>query len=433
MKLLLCFGTRPEAIKMAPVFHELKGKNIPFKICITAQHREMLDQVLKFFEIEVDYDLDLMKTGQTLNGLSAEIFRRIDEVFDDWLGPLSFDSHLGQVSASLGQVNLGLRQVQSDGLLQQAQSDGLLQQAQSDGLLRQAQSDGPLPSGQAQPEGLVLVHGDTTTASMIAQAAFHRNIKIGHVEAGLRTYNKFAPFPEEINRQIIGKLADYHFTPTKTAKKNLVREGIKVENILLTGNTVVDALEWAIQKIENNSLPEEAERIGSILDVNKKTILVTGHRRENFGKGLEEICNAIIELAGSGKYQIIYPVHLNPKVKNAVERSLNDMPNIYLVPPVNYPTMLWLMGVVDLIISDSGGIQEEAPAFGKIVLVTRKVSERMEGIEAGFSFLVGTDKEKIVQLVDDLISNPPDFKGKVNPYGDGKASMRIVEFLSSVL
>jgi UDP-N-acetylglucosamine 2-epimerase (non-hydrolysing) len=385
MKTLLCFGTRPEAIKMAPVIHELKKQKIAFKVCVTAQHREMLDQVLEFFEITPDYDLNLMKAGQALNGLSASIFSGMDEVLDDWLGLRRFD-----------------RLSETDG-------NGL----------RQAQSD----------VELVLVHGDTTTASMIAQAAFHRQIKVGHVEAGLRTYNKNSPFPEEINRQLISRIADVHFTPTERANTNLLKEGIPAEQIILTGNTVVDALHWAAERLSGKELAQEIIELKTLLNNEKKLILVTGHRRENFGEGLEEIGEALLELSLNEDVEIFYPVHLNPNIKDPVQKMLGNKPNIHLVSPVAYPTMLWLMQRAEVIISDSGGIQEEAPTFGKPVLVTREYSERMEGVEVGFSVLVGTNKQKIVEETTRLLQNPPDLNKKPNPYGDGKAAERIVGFL----
>lgn len=363
LKLLICFGTRPEAIKMAPVIQELSRRNLSFEICVTAQHREMLDQVLDFFEITPDYDLQLMKTGQSLNNLSAAIFSTIDEVLN-----------------------------------------------------------------KAQPD-IVLVHGDTTTASIIAQAAFHRQIKVVHVEAGLRTYNKFAPFPEEINRQLIAKVADFHFAPTAKAKLNLINEHIPEEQIVVTGNTVVDSLKWAIKKINHLPFSVEIEKLNNLLNVNRRLILVTGHRRENFGKGLENICEALLEIARDKQIEIIYTVHLNPTVVFTVEKMLSNQDNIHLVSPVSYPTMLWLMKKSSLIISDSGGIQEEAPTFGKPVLVTRIVSERMEGVEAGYAILTGTNKNKIVEETRRLLQSTPNFDGKENPYGDGKASIRIVDFL----
>ncbi|WP_424494760.1 non-hydrolyzing UDP-N-acetylglucosamine 2-epimerase [Salinimicrobium sp. GXAS 041] len=375
-KLLLCFGTRPEAIKMAPVIHELKKQEIAFKVCVTAQHREMLDQVLDFFEITPDYDLDLMRAGQTLNGLSASIFTGIDKVFDDWL--------------------------------------------------RQAQPDSNTQFG------VVLVHGDTTTASMIAQATFHRQIKVGHVEAGLRTYNKTSPFPEEINRQLISRIADVHFTPTEKASSNLLKEGIPVERIALTGNTVVDSLHWAAEKLAGKKLSQEIFGLKALLNNDNKLVLVTGHRRENFGEGLEEIGEALLKLSNRTDLEILYPVHLNPNVKDPVQKRLGNKPNIHLVSPVAYPTMLWLMQRAVVIISDSGGVQEEAPAFGTPVLVTREYSERMEGVEAGFSVLVGTNRQKIVEEATRLLNNPPDLSNRQNPYGDGKAAERIVQFLKGL-
>ncbi|MHA6279856.1 non-hydrolyzing UDP-N-acetylglucosamine 2-epimerase [Salinimicrobium sp. CAU 1759] len=365
MKILLCFGTRPEAIKMAPIAHELKKRDISHNICVTAQHREMLDQVLIFFELEPKYDLDLMLPEQSLNLLSSRIFSAIDKVFD-----------------------------------------------------------------KEDPE-MVLVHGDTTTSSIIAMAAFHRGIKVGHVEAGLRTYNKKAPFPEEINRQLTARIADLHFAPTEKSKSNLLKEQIPEEQIYQTGNTVVDALQWGHQKISAIPLQEEGGNVKRQLDPQKKVILVTGHRRESFGKGLEDICRALLLLAEREDVEIIYPVHLNPKVRKPVYDLLKKNSNIHLIDPVAYPTMLWLMQESTFIISDSGGIQEEAPAFKKPVLVTREVSERMEGVEAGFSILVGTDTAKIVAEAVRLIENSPDLNQLDNPYGDGKAAERIVDVLEA--
>jgi UDP-N-acetylglucosamine 2-epimerase (non-hydrolysing) len=390
LKILVCFGTRPEAIKMAPVIHEFKKQKLDFKVCVTAQHREMLDQVLDFFEIVPDHDLDLMQPNQTLNELSAKILLSMDSVFDA----------------------VGLRQIS-------------LRQAS----LRQAQTDiAGLPQVQTD---IVLVQGDTTSAAMVSLAAFHRRIKVGHVEAGLRTYNKAAPFPEEVNRQITARISDFHFAPTTKASANLLKEQIPKEHICTTGNTVVDALEWAIKKMEFEPLSEEIQETKILLNPNKKLILVTGHRRENFGEGLIHICEALLELSEREDIELIYPVHLNPNVIGPVQELLGDKTNIHLIAPVSYPTMLWLMQECRLIISDSGGIQEEAPTFKKAVLVTREVSERMEGVEAGFSFLVGTDKNRIVEEAVRLLNHPPDFKKTANPYGDGKASFKIVEFLTS--
>lgn len=365
MKILLCFGTRPEAIKMAAVIRELKKRKHPYKVCVTGQHREMLHQVLDFFKIVPDYDLDLMQSNQSLNELSAYIIKEIDLVFE-----------------------------------------------------------------KEQPD-IVLVQGDTTSAAMVSLAAFHRRIKVGHIEAGLRTYNKAAPFPEEINRQLIGRIVDWHFAPTAKAYSNLLSEKIPKEQICITGNTVVDALEWAIEKIESEPLSEEILKIKALLNPNKKLILVTGHRRENFGKGLINICEALLELSGKEDVEIIYPVHLNPNVTGPVKKLLGQQKNIHLIEPVSYPSMLWLMQSCSLIISDSGGLQEEAPTFKKPVLVTREVSERMEGVEAGFSFLVGTNKNKILDKAIRILDNLPNFSGIDNPYGDGKAAIRIVETLDT--
>ena len=365
MKILLCFGTRPEAIKMAPVIHELKKQKLDFKVCVTAQHREMLDQVLNFFELVPDYDLDLMQPNQTLNELSAKILKEIDLVLE-----------------------------------------------------------------KEQPE-LILVQGDTTSAAIVSLAAFHRRIKVGHVEAGLRTYNKAAPFPEEVNRQLTARIADLHFAPTTKAYSNLLKEQTPKEQLYITGNTVVDSLHWAIRKMESQPLSEEIQKIKALLNPNKKMILVTGHRRENFGDGLIYICEALLELSEREDVELIYPVHLNPNVTGPVQELLGNKTDIHLIAPVAYPSLLWLMQQCNLIISDSGGIQEEAPTFKKPVLVTREVSERMEGVEVGYSFLVGTDKNKIVAEAIRLLDNLPDFSGIENPYGDGKAAFRIVEFLKN--
>ena len=322
-KIFLCFGTRPEAIKMAPLYHELKKSNFEIKVCVTAQHREMLDQVLDFFEIIPDYDLDLMQANQTLNSLSAKILSKIDEVL------------------------------------------------------------------KMEKPDLVLVHGDTTTSSMTALAAFHLGIEVGHVEAGLRTYNKQAPFPEEINRQITSRIATVHFTPTQQATQNLLNEGISQEHIVQTGNSVIDALLWTVNKIQKeNYFHLEIEELKRIIPTNKKIILVTGHRRENFGQGMKDLCESLLKIAEREDVAIIYPVHLNPNVKDIVHQLLSNKNNILLIAPVSYPAFVWLMQQAFLIITDSGGIQEEAPSLGKPVVVTRTVSERPEGVAAGFSTLV---------------------------------------------
>lgn len=365
MKILLCFGTRPEAIKMAPLYHELQQSNFEVKTCVTAQHREMLDQVLDFFEIVPDYDLNLMQLNQSLNGLSAKILFRIDEILT------------------------------------------------------------------IEKPDLVLVHGDTTTSSMVALAAFHIGIKVGHIEAGLRTYNKQAPFPEEVNRQITSRIVDIHFTPTKQATQNLLNEGISKDVIKETGNTVIDALFWTINKIESkNYVLPEIEKLKQMLPNTKKIVLVTGHRRENFGEGIKNLCEALLKVAEREDVVIVYPVHLNPNVKNVVYELLSNQKNIHLITPVSYPAFVWLMQQSFLIVTDSGGIQEEAPSLGKPVLVTRKVSERPEGLMAGFSTLVGANKSKILNSIQDILENFAGFENRINPYGNGNASKQIVDYLS---
>jgi len=366
MKILLCFGTRPEAIKMAPLYHELKKTKHDVKVCVTAQHREMLDQVLDFFEITPDYDLDLMEKNQSLNRLSSRILVAIDAVFDDFY-----------------------------------------------------------------PD-FVLVHGDTTTSSMVALAAFHRKIKVGHVEAGLRTYDKHSPFPEEINRQITGRIADLHFAPTPWAAENLIKEGNDKKSIFVTGNTVIDALEFGLKKIEQNYSCKDLELVKSIIDPSKKMVLITGHRRENFGKGFEDLCMAIKEIATSDNVQIIYPVHLNPNVQEPVNRILSGIENVHLIQPVDYPAFLFLMNSSYLILTDSGGVQEEAPSLGKPVLLMRANTERPEALSSGVVKLVGTDKEKIIESALELLNNAKaysEMSQRTNPYGDGKACERIVNVL----
>jgi len=364
-KILIVFGTRPEAIKMAPLVKELYGESgFDTKVCVTAQHREMLDQVLDFFSIQPDYDLNLMKANQTLNQLSARILTAIDVVLIDF-----------------------------------------------------------------EPD-LVLVHGDTSTSSMVALAAFHRGIKIGHVEAGLRTYNKFAPFPEEINRQITGKLADIHFAPTQQSAKNLLNEGVLSNTVHITGNTVIDALLWGIKNV--NKEREDIQEINTFLDPNKKLIVVTGHRRENFGTQFYEFCSALKDLATRDDVQLIYPVHLNPNVQKAVYDTLGGHDNILLIAPLDYEAFIWLLDQSYLIITDSGGVQEEAPSLKKPVLVTREVTERQEAVEQGTVKLVGTNKEKILKEANLLLDDQKVYKnmiGNKNPYGDGSASKQIVTAL----
>lgn len=364
MKVLVCFGTRPEAIKMAPVIQSFKKHGVDHRVCVTAQHREMLDQVLGFFKIEPDYDLDLMKPGQELNILSSDIFKCIHEI-----------------------------------------------------LLKE------------DPE-IVLVQGDTTTAFIIAMAAFNSGIKVGHIEAGLRTYNTESPFPEEANRQMISRIADFHFIPTKKSGDNLLKEMISEYKIFFTGNTVVDSLEFGKKILQSGYENEEIRELELKLISGKKVILVTGHRRENFEHGLSEICEALLEIAKREDVQIVFPVHPNPIVKKIVYGKLNSAANIYLIEPVNYPALLWLINRCSFIISDSGGIQEEAPSFNKIVLVTREQTERMEAVEAGFCILTGTSKDKILKESIQLLGDSGNqLKASINPFGDGKAAEKIVEVL----
>lgn len=361
--ILLVFGTRPEAIKMAPLYHELSKSSFEVKVCVTGQHREMLDQVLEFFQIEPDYDLNLMKANQSLNGLSARVLQGIDQVLVE------------------------------------------------------------------EKPDCVLVHGDTTTSSMVALAAFHRNIKVGHVEAGLRTFDKSKPFPEELNRQLTGRIADFHFSPTSQAFQNLIEEKIDAKAIHLVGNTVIDALLWASNKIDTNYSNRTIDKLSEQLDPDKKLILVTGHRRESFGDGFINLCEALLVLSKRTDVEIIYPVHLNPNVEKPVKRLLSNHKNIHLIKPCEYAVFIWLMKRSYLIISDSGGVQEEAPSLGKPVLVTRTVTERHEGVAKGFSKLVGTNKEKIIFEANTILNNFSGFKNEQNPYGKGDSSEQIVEVL----
>ncbi|TXD49127.1 non-hydrolyzing UDP-N-acetylglucosamine 2-epimerase [Polaribacter sp. IC073] len=367
-KILVVFGTRPEAIKMAPLVKALlQSKEFETKVCVTAQHREMLDQVLSFFKITPDYDLDLMKANQSLNELSARILTAIDPVLLDF-----------------------------------------------------------------QPD-LVLVHGDTSTSSMVALAAFHKGIKVGHVEAGLRTYNKLAPFPEEINRQITGRIADIHFAPTQQSAQNLLDEKVEKENIYVTGNTVIDALFWGIQHVNEDR--EDIKEIKQFVDTAKKVIVVTGHRRENFGDKFYEFCNALKQLADRDDVQLIYPVHLNPNVQKAVYDTLGSHKNILLIAPLDYEAFIWLLNQSYLIITDSGGVQEEAPSLKKPVLVTRDVTERQEAVVSGVVKLVGTSKELIIKEAVKLIENEAVYAKMIssdNPYGDGRTSIKIMEILKNI-
>ena len=371
IKNLIVFGTRPEAIKMAPLVKEfLKDKtNFDTRVCVTAQHREMLDQVLDFFEIQPDYDLDLMKPNQNLHILTADIILGLKPILDDF-----------------------------------------------------------------KPD-YVYVHGDTTTTMATSIAAFYAGAKVCHVEAGLRTHNKLSPFPEEINRQVTGRIADIHFAPTITSKENLLLENISENSILITGNTVIDALLQSSDKV-NTIQNEEIASLKESIDFSKKIILVTGHRRENHGDGFINICAALKEIAiSSPDVQIIYPVHLNPNVKGPVYDILGDVSTIKLINPLAYPAFVWLMNQSYLIITDSGGVQEEAPSLGKPVLVMRDTTERPEAVEAGTVILVGTNKEKIVSECLSLLNDSTRYQNMSalhNPYGDGKACERIVNYIKEI-
>ncbi len=371
LKVLTVFGTRPEAIKMAPVVRALDEEaSIDAKVCVTAQHRQMLDQVLELFEITPDFDLDIMKPNQDLYDLTARILVAMRDVLDEF-----------------------------------------------------------------KPD-LVLVHGDTTTCFAVGLAAFYRQIPVGHVEAGLRTGNMLAPFPEEANRSLVGRITQLHFAPTELSQNNLIGESVDPATIAVTGNTVIDALLWVIGRLEqyDDSVWQRAlgDRLFSRLaDQNKPLILITGHRRENFGQGFIDLCNAIKTLAQSHPdWEFVYPVHLNPNVQKPVYEILSELENVSLIEPQDYLPFAWLMNRSSLILTDSGGIQEEAPSLGKPVLVMRDVTERPEAVNAGTVRLVGTDADKIVTNVNDVMLNEAVYQAMSlahNPYGDGKASPRIVE------
>lgn len=368
-KILIVFGTRPEAIKMAPLVKSFKRHPGFFdtKVCVTAQHREMLDQVLDFFDIIPDFDLNLMKPGQNLYSLTADIITGMKPVLESF-----------------------------------------------------------------NPD-YVFVHGDTSTTMATSIAGFYNQSKVCHIEAGLRTHDKWSPFPEEINRQVTGRIADFHFAPTVTSERNLLKENIPSHQIVVTGNTVIDALIDSVHKVNNDPsdlIKDLDKTIGE-----KEVLLVTGHRRENHGEGFVRICEALKEIAlQKPDHLIIYPVHLNPKVQEPVKRILKDVSNIMLIDPLAYQDFIWLMNRSKLIITDSGGVQEEAPSLGKPVLVMRDTTERPEAVEAGTVILVGTDKDLIVSETLDLLNNPDRFTqmSKLhNPYGDGKACERIVEFIKN--
>ena len=380
-KVMLVFGTRPEAIKMAPLVKEFQKqpKRVETVVCVTGQHREMLDQVLKIFDIKPDYDLNIMKQGQDLYDVTARVLTGMRDV---------------------------LKEVKPD---------------------------------------VVLVHGDTTTSTAAALAAFYQQIPVGHVEAGLRTHNIYSPWPEEMNRLLTGRLATYHFSPTPLSRNNLIKESVDDRNIIITGNTVIDALYWVVDKIKNNKeLDNELEDILSKAgyDVNrlnngKKLVVITGHRRENFGDGFINMCTAIKDL--TVKYpdlDFVYPMHLNPNVRKPIHEvfgeNLSGLKNMFFIEPLEYLSFVYLMEKSSIVLTDSGGIQEEAPGLGKPVLVMRDTTERPEALDAGTVKLVGTDYNKIVNEVSSLIDDKAAYEKMskaVNPYGDGLACGRIVNAL----
>jgi len=371
MKILCVLGTRPEAIKMSPIVRQLRATaGIESRVCVTAQHRQMLDQVLELFQIKPDYDLDLMRDGQTMAQVSAGIFTHLDPILAEF-----------------------------------------------------------------KPDWVLAV-GDTTTVVTTSLLAFYRKIKFGHVEAGLRTHNKWHPFPEEINRRLATVTADLHFAPTEWSKGNLLHEGVDEKQIIVTGNSVIDALKY----VADQDQPEDITELLSNLEITsppsrndtKKLILVTAHRRENFGEGMENICLALKELAQRADVEIVYPVHLNPNVQEPVNRILRDTPRVTLLPPLDYRPLVHLMKHATLILTDSGGLQEEAPSFGIPVLVMRETTERPEGVDAGTLRLVGTETSRIVQEATRLLEDEIEYSKMArasNPYGDGHTAERIVEAL----
>ncbi|PMK05098.1 UDP-N-acetylglucosamine 2-epimerase (non-hydrolyzing) [Vibrio sp. 10N.261.55.A7] len=369
-KILVVFGTRPEAIKMAPLVTALnKDERFIAKCCVTAQHREMLDQVLELFDIIPDYDLDLMELGQSLNGITARVVQEFKPVLTDF-----------------------------------------------------------------EPD-IVLVHGDTATTFGASLAAYYEQIPVGHVEAGLRTGNIYAPWPEEANRRLTGVLTHYHFAPTKTSEHNLLKENFDSSRIFITGNTVIDALLMVKEKLESSRrLQSELSIQLPFLDESRKLILVTGHRRESFGDGFERICEALAYVAQDNPdVQIVYPMHLNPNVREPVNRILSRIGNVYLIEPLQYLPFIYLMNRAHVILTDSGGIQEEAPSLGKPVLVMRDTTERPEAVEAGTVKLVGTNMQRIVTELTTLLKDEQAYKDMSfahNPYGDGLACRRILDILA---
>ena len=370
-KILCVFGTRPEAIKMAPLVKKLEQNlEIDSYVCVTAQHREMLDQVLELFEIKPDFDLDIMKSGQNLSHITSEVLLKLEPV------------------------------------LQQLKPDR------------------------------VLVHGDTTTAMGAAMAAFYQKIPVGHVEAGLRTGDMLSPWPEEMNRRVVSVFADMHFAPTSKAQENLLNEHVDAETIFITGNTVIDSVIMIAAKLRSNEqLQKHLSEQYSFLDEQKKLILVTAHRRENFGQGFLDICNAISLIADNKNVQVVYPVHLNPNVQEPVYRILGDKRNVKLLAPLDYLHFVYLMDKSHILLTDSGGIQEEGPSLGKPVLVMRDTTERPEAVEAGTVKIVGTDPENICKEINNLLVNDDEYSqmsSAHNPYGNGDASDKIIDCISSI-
>ncbi|MGM9488984.1 non-hydrolyzing UDP-N-acetylglucosamine 2-epimerase [Ideonella sp. YS5] len=373
MKVLTVFGTRPEAIKMAPLVKRLEqSAGFVSKVCVTAQHRQMLDQVLELFQIRPDHDLDLMRPGQDLYSITSDILQSIRSVYE------------------------------------------------------------------SEKPDIVLVHGDTTTTFAASLAAFYQRIPVGHVEAGLRTGNLYAPWPEEANRKLTGALARVHFAPTVASRDNLLRENVRPQSIVVTGNTVIDALLAVKAKLEQtDSLRADMARRFDYLRKDARMLLITGHRRENFGGGFERICQSIADLARRyPDMDLVYPVHLNPNVQEPVNRLLSSIPNVHLIEPQDYLPFVYLMARSTLILTDSGGVQEEAPALGKPVLVMRDTTERPEAVDAGTVRLVGTDVERIVSSISGLLDDPEEYRRMSfahNPYGDGRACERIVGELPTCL
>ena len=370
-KILLVFGTRPEAIKMCPLVKEFQKYPNDFEtvVCVTGQHREMLDQVLEIFGVKPDFDLNIMKLGQDLYDVTARVLTGMRDVLD------------------------------------------------------------------AVKPDVVLVHGDTTTSMAAALAAFYRQIPVGHVEAGLRTHNLYSPWPEEMNRQVTGRIAEYDFAPTPLSRQNLLDEGVPEERITVTGNTVIDALHWVVENVLAKGYQPKDPSVASLLQDDRRKVLITGHRRENFGEGFISMCTAIRDLARKyPEVDFVYPMHLNPNVRKPIRQVFGDHPaeNLHFIEPLDYLDFVYLMSRSYIVLTDSGGIQEEAPGLGKPVLVMRDTTERPEALEAGTVKLVGTDYNRIVSEVSLLLDDPAVYdtmSHAVNPYGDGKACPRIVEKL----